>query len=391
MDFKLKKIYLDYIMAFICCIGGTLFVYLSNIVYKITIVVFCAIALCLIIIKYKIKIIKLRFFLNWMCFTLWSAISVLWAYNGVDINKIIVLLLIGCTCLAINTYISTREQIDIYLNMVILSSILLELYLLYYYGISIFKDRFDNSFINANRAGTIFAVAAYFAMYLWYSKKKISYAIWYLISFAGVLISGSKTSMLSCSIMCVGFIVIKDRKKWNVTIKNILIITIIAIVVFLMIMKIPILYNIIGERIAAFMETFSGENDTDKSTLQRMYLIRKGMEVFKQRPLIGVGIDNFRYFNNLHTYAHSNIVELLASVGLIGCILFYRLYYIIIREMHYNGSLTDEDKAFVIAYLLEVIIINFSNVYYYEMIDIVVLCVMYCFASTKSNCKKIKI
>jgi len=90
----------------------------------------------------------------------------------------------------------------------------------------------------------------------------------------------------------------------------------------------------------------------ERSLSDRMSLYSKGFELTMQNPFFGVGLDQFRYYNrNLrltnysHTYAHSNVIEVLADTGIIGFFIYYSAYALIAirimlrrREPIYNLS-----------------------------------------------------
>ena len=97
----------------------------------------------------------------------------------------------------------------------------------------------------------------------------------------------------------------------------------------------------------------------DRSTSERLYLIEEAKEIWWQHPIVGVGWDNFRYFNSLHVYAHNSYYELLASLGVIGFVLYY-CYYIRVLFISFNHMQkhvgTDEDlfmSGVLIAYMVQ--------------------------------------
>lgn len=383
MSIKLKKnIIEDYGLAFLCCISCILLTYINNTLYKTLIVLFCIVAVITCIRRKKIKKSKLVFVRNWSFFVLWAALSTIWSYKHSNINIMLTLLLIGATCFSINVYLDSVNDIYIYFNMIILSAIILEIYLFNYYGIAIFNSRFNNDVLNSNRAGTIMALALLLAIYLWNQKKKKQYLISAFFLIIGTLLSGSKSSILFCVISVGMFLGLKNKTNFVKSLRNIILIFVLLIIIYQLITKVPSLYNIIGRRLLDFLGIFFGKSIANSSTQERQYLIRTGIEFFKEKPLIGWGIDNYRYMNSYKTYAHSNLVELLVDVGLVGTILFLRIYYITLKEIRKNINISDVDKAFAFSYMAGMLLINFTGVYFNDMIDIIFACLLFTFVTT---------
>ncbi len=68
------------------------------------------------------------------------------------------------------------------------------------------------------------------------------------------------------------------------------------------------------------------------SARKRLTLIHMAFDVFKFSPLIGIGLDGYRFVNApFYTYSHNNQMELLATLGLIGFALYYWIqgYFVI--------------------------------------------------------------
>ena len=67
---------------------------------------------------------------------------------------------------------------------------------------------------------------------------------------------------------------------------------------------------------------FQGETSFDT----RVYLLKEALNVWKssfKNTTIGIGIDNFRFHNNMMTYSHSTVSEILVSTGIIGFVLYF--------------------------------------------------------------------
>lgn len=378
-----KNIIWDYVLAFMFSMSCIVLAYVNNTIYKGLIVAFCCFSLLILISQKAINKKNMSFFNNWIFFVMWCVISLLWAYDD-NTDVLIVLFLIAVVCFSISVIIQTTEQVDIFIRMIVLASIILEIYLLLFYGVSIFTSRFDNDVLNSNRAGTIFALSMLCCVYLFYTKKQIWTILEALFLGMGVLISGSKSAILFAIVTVSVFFVMKNRDNLGRSLRNIMIVVILILIVFFLITKIPGLYNIIGKRFIDFLNNIFGRTViTSRSTEMREYLLTIAWDVFKKNPIGGCGVDNFHFFNYYNTYAHSNMFEILADLGLIGFILFYRIYYITIRKTVKNKNINEVESAFVWSYMLGMMLINFTGVYFNEMIDVASACLMYLFVATR--------
>ena len=94
--------------------------------------------------------------------------------------------------------------------------------------------------------------------------------------------------------------------------------------------NVPLLYENVGERLVFTVKTLLGTarpNELEMSILERSGMIRDGARLFLQRPLLGYGLDCFRFASGLGTYSHNNYVEILFGVGIPGIITYYSMYF----------------------------------------------------------------
>lgn len=118
-------------------------------------------------------------------------------------------------------------------------------------------------------------------------------------------------------------------------------------------------------------------SNRSRSTYLRANLYIMSWKTFLQHPF-GVGLDNFRYVNSIGRGAHSNIFELLASLGFIGVMLFYAIY---IHFIHCFFKIKDllrkEEQAIIWSFLMGSFIISLFNSYYNIFSHFVLLILFY--------------
>lgn len=72
-----------------------------------------------------------------------------------------------------------------------------------------------------------------------------------------------------------------------------------------------------------FQDALAG---TEGSANIREAMSLEGFELWQSSPIIGYGINQFRYISSFGTYSHNNYIELLVSFGTVG----FSLYYLIL-------------------------------------------------------------
>lgn len=106
---------------------------------------------------------------------------------------------------------------------------------------------------------------------------------------------------------------------------------------FLLIMNVPILYDMLGSRIESALLFFnSNDSNDDSSLIVRYRMIDAATELFEMRPLVGWGMDYFKGSDqsNLGYYSHNNFLELLSGGGLIGTVIYYSRYIVLLMLLY---------------------------------------------------------
>ena len=109
----------------------------------------------------------------------------------------------------------------------------------------------------------------------------------------------------------------------------------------------------------------------DGSTRMRMRMISVGWDYFKGHPYTGVGIGNSNLITLQYigrkTYLHNNFIELLASVGIFGFLLYYAMYVYLIVGLYRVAVRANDDYA-TLMFIITVtqLILSYGFVSYYD-------------------------
>lgn len=239
---------------------------------------------------------------------------------------------------------------------------------------------------NANIISYICCFCFMFSIITIYFKKTKHpklYCILSIILLIFAILSGSRKTVVYIFVflaIVLGLYIINNKKIKNK--KNIFILLIIITIIGIYAFKnIDFLYNLMGQRIETMISGLLG-GKTDGSTKFRLKLINLGIGWFKERPILGYGLNCFKYLigttqntwagaNGIH--AHNNYIELLVNYGLVGTILYYSLYIKIIINSIKGIKNQNPYCIFTLGIIISLVIaeygqLTYSNAFIQEII-----------------------
>lgn len=99
-------------------------------------------------------------------------------------------------------------------------------------------------------------------------------------------------------------------------------------------------------------------------------MIKFGIEIFKNKPLIIYGLNNYKIllFKSIgfENYAHNNYIELKVDLGLIGVTIYYLTRFIVVKELFYvSKKFNNKTLCYVfMSIIISYIILSSALVYY---------------------------
>lgn len=191
-------------------------------------------------------------------------------------------------------------------------------------GTVFMREEGIESGINANMQSMLDGfLCAFMFVFKDYKGKKNILVLLFLLLF--IVLSGTKKSIISI-VSIVGLtMILKDPKH---IIKNAIVLSILGVVTFVLLMKVPFIYDMIGSRFESMLAFAEDSNaDTDASTKTRGRFIELGLLFWADSPIWGNGLNSFGYlWGDETTYSHNNYVELLCCSGILGLISYYLIY-----------------------------------------------------------------
>lgn len=202
--------------------------------------------------------------------------------------------------------------------------------------------------------------------YLIYFQKKYSKIafVFSIMSAIGMVLTGSRKTFI-ISVVVIALLFISGRKRYL----KIALLVIGATVAYDVAMNNPIVYNIIGWRLASI-------GGADESSMERARLLHDAINTGLNNPVFGVGLHNSMYYTTIGMYAHNNFAEIFADLGIVGFSIFYSLYalygYRIVRFAKKNI------RRYWLVFILGFLAIDYGQVSYNlftSIVPMVILCV----------------
>lgn len=327
----------------------------------------------------RIGIVLGNKFSRWyIMFAFFSGLSLIWCYSAERVLSISIPFLTSVfLVIAVVPYLQTMKDVEYFLHIgmaaVLLMCIraLLAVRVVDFMSLRMIGTEILRIEKNYYSIFTVYFLL--FALFFGYTKKKKAYFLYLIPTILVVFGAGSRKSILIMIFGILTMITLFSVKSVNKLIK------LVTVIVLVLVPLAIIASNYLAadfERIINGISTFISSNETgsaDASAGIRRALISRATRLFITHPFIGVGINNFSYFaDDLnpyggYIYAHNNYMEILSDLGIIGFILYYRIYRVqikmIINKWH---ILSGNWKVFIIILLFSFLLNDIGGVTYYN-------------------------
>lgn len=184
-------------------------------------------------------------------------------------------------------------------------------------------------------------------------------------------------------------IILFEADTINKKIGSIILAVIVVTGTYLLVTKVPIIYNSVGYRLESVMTGLSEAGNGDASFNSRSLFAKDAWNVWKQNPIIGIGQDGYRYVNSVISgyYSHNNYVEILANLGLVGFVIYYSFFSVLMKD-----SLKIIKKDYLpFVLLIIVLLIDFFRISYSAENSFVIVSIIIILLSEYEDCEGKKI
>jgi O-antigen ligase len=370
---KMKNISLDKTINLILSmyiLSLYLFTYREDlfIISNVLSLIFVALVFAQILIHGKIK--KNKYLLFHLLFIIVSMFSYFYAIKPqYVIGDVRTLVLIYIVMIAIVNFVDTPEKLYKVVRAFIISGVISSIYILLISDLTRIT-RFGSELGNVNDIGMIIGISSIFSINEYVRCKKKVHILYLLPMLIVILLTGSRKAIFFVVTATLFIIYGKNNNRLKSKIKFLIWGTIILIVTMYVVIKIPIFYEIIGKRLEGIFALITGKGKVDNSVNTRLQMIEYGFELFKTRPILGYGANNYKVLYGMsygmERYAHNNFIELIVNVGINGAFIYYLSNYMVLRDLYKyqkknkNCDLIYPFMAIIITYFL----LGISLVYY---------------------------
>lgn len=226
---------------------------------------------------------------------------------------------------------------------------------------------------NANIFATIMMMGVMFAIWLLVydcpkKLQKIGLAAIIILELYSLVLSGGRKYFLVPFIFFYVLLLNKqDKKGRKHTLLYTAVFVVLMLVVWNLIMNVPIFYDAIGVRMEGLVANLQGEVGDDSSEIRETIRTLAFSKWFES-PLIGYGFDSFKYLALEEVghffYSHCNYTELLYSGGIFYLLLYYWIYFRILRNCFVNKQTPVCYRAFAMGAVISFFIFDYGAVTY---------------------------
>lgn len=347
-------------------------------IYQLLIFLLSIFIIIKILNEQKVYLKLLKHFKWYLIFVIFCTISLIWTINMKYSLNVIRQLIINLIFLFdLSLLIDSKEKLIVFVKKYAFSLVYALIMLLLferdmsYYGRSIGFNR--------NLLAISYAFGIAFLVLLIqkkYTKKK--YGILMFVYLIIIFVTGSRKGILLAFILLIGFLITNMGFNKRKIFRNFLIIIVVLFSSFVVIKS----NSELDHRMQDLFNSFQGETVQDKSVIERNYYKKTAIELFKKEPIIGIGIYGFAgYMEKIGyshiAYAHTNWLELLCTVGIIGFILYYSQYFFIFKKSIKIFDNKNIETYLPLVSIITLFIFEYGFVSYFELIIQVILFILY--------------
>ncbi len=331
------------------------------------------------------RTIRNGFYLKWVIvFVAVSAISIIWSRDFDNSLFYIAWILQAMgLAVAIGNSIHGEEDVEYVLKCFLSAGLILTVRILMHTSfreLGSFRLGTNMGF-NANELSLKASIACVAGFYFYFKQgklvKKLFLAGICAALAAVVLFTGSRKGsiMLLMGVIIYNALRSSNPKKF---VRNVIVSVILFIGFYVLITQVSIFYNVLGRRLLLILNMFNADAYVGNSIANRMNLVRIGIALFKDSPIIGYGIGGFIIVSGTRLYAHNNYIELLVDLGIIGTIIYYSIYFYNIKNLIKHMNTHRTILALFLSFLFVFIVLEYSLITFQS--DYVQIIIALCYA-----------
>ena len=334
------------------------------------------------------RTIDKQYIIWWTLFVFYFLISYFWGANKETfIAMMISIIQVAVVGFTILQYAKSKEHVDNLLNVSIIACVVLSVRFVIQVPVSAISTgrigRYLGTAYGNDGAAMVLCYGSLLALVQSQRTKRII-ALLIIPFMIFALLTGTKLCIITFLVGTLCMLLFSSH-----SINKMIIIMIFVFVVlylgFRLLMSIPVFYNTIGFRIESLFDVLSNgvkKKNYYNSSEARYLLIEYGLEMFKEKPIFGTGLDSYRLLTPLSGYyAHNNFIELLVDGGIVGFGLYYWFPCLIIISLISNLK-ANKQLAYPLAIMIAVLVSDIATISFNhektQLIYVISLCMIDC-------------
>lgn len=330
--------------------------------------------------------------LGFMGFEVYAIFSVLWAPNLSDsvVRVMTVLQLLVMLFLIYNVF-SEKECNGFLVNCLWIAGLCLCFYFLTQYSVAemlesySMRERLGEKIAPLNAISRNLSIFIVVNMYKIFVEKKKVYILPCLLGILILSTTQSRTGILLCAagILVLIFSLFKDKKKFFLLLFGV---GLLGTAVLAQSSYLQEIFWRVGKMLKFLADTSNSQ--IDYSAYVRLGLIKDGIHMFLDRPVMGWGIASGYALlgGGYGMYFHNNYIQLLVESGIMGVLLYYGpVVFVLYRICKAHGK----DYDILAAALLVMLLVgDFMNSTYYHKITYVLFAIILSICEGKKQVRK---
>ena len=327
----------------------------------------------------KLSVRKCGILLYILTFLLFCVSSLLWAQSPqLGIPKINALIFIFAAMIVL--YVCTYQMagIEDLLKAIMYGGYIVVFYATVRYGFSgllrlLQNDtRLTNELFNANTLGMCAAYSIIINFFFIIYEKLSIRDILIIPAFVLILVSQSRKAVLVMAIAVIGIYVLKNfsNKNFGVNLIKLVVGLAVIVLIFIAFSRLPVMQPIM-KRLWELVEMVLGNGTRGKNSAWiRFAYTELGLKLFKEHPLVGIGIGNANLYTQMYYghnhYLHNNYVELLACGGIIGFLIYYSIWIYLLGVFIVCRKQRSREYDICLILFIVRLILDYGAVWYYS-------------------------
>jgi len=207
---------------------------------------------------------------------------------------------------------------------------------------------------NANYVGFLCLYGLFGVAYFLWNRRKHGLMFWPLLALPFIattlVLSGSRKTLVSVGVFALMWALLTYGSAKASKVRSVLLLLVVATALY-------VAGRFVVENTHAG-ERFVQASRDPRLSMGRYSLYQEGWTMFLQSPVQGVGLGNFLTHSSIGMYAHSDFMEVLATTGFVGFVLYSSIYLVLWRRLRRMMKRSEDATSRYMAGLYQAMIIT---------------------------------